>query len=127
MTGQVKEDILARISELGVKMKDGKLQFQPALLQKKEFLSLATEATFILEDGSKKVMKLDENSLAFSVCQVPIIYKIDTSNALTVFYKNGTIEAFQTLELDKKTSEKIVHRTGEIESVYVSLSENKLR
>ena len=127
MTGQVKEDILARISELGVKMNEGKLQFQPSLLQKKEFLSQATEVTFILENGNKKVIKLDENSLAFSVCQVPIIYKIDTSNALTVFYKNGTTEAFQTLELDKKTSEKIVHRTGDIESVLVSLTENNLR
>ncbi|GGD29417.1 hypothetical protein [Flavobacterium orientale] len=127
MTGQVKEDILARISELGVKMKDGKLHFQPALLHRKEFLSHTTEATFILENGNKKVMKLDENSLAFSVCQVPIIYKIDTSNALTVFYKNGTTEVFQTLELDKKTSEKIVHRTGDIESVFVSLTENNLR
>ncbi|UPQ78044.1 hypothetical protein M0M57_10420 [Flavobacterium azooxidireducens] len=127
MTGQVKEDILARISELGVKMKDGKLQFQPALLQKKEFLSHATEVTFILENSNKKVMKLDENSLAFTVCQVPIIYKIDTSNALTVLYKNGTKEAFQTLELDKETSEKIFQRTGEIESVFVSLTENKLR
>ena len=58
---------------------------------------------------------------------MPIIYKIDTSNALTVFYKNGTTEAFQTLELDKKTSEKIVHRTGDIESVFVSLTENNLR
>jgi len=127
MTGQVKEDILARISELGVKMKDGKLQFQPSLLQKKEFLSQTAEVTFILENGSKKVMNLDGNSLAFSVCQVPIIYKIDTSNAITVFYKNGTKEAFQTLELDKKTSEKIFQRTGEVESVVVSLTQNKLR
>ena len=127
MTGQVKEDILARISELGVKMKGGKLQFHPSLLQKKEFLSQAKEVNFILEDSSKKVMKLDENSLAFTVCQVPIIYKIDSSNALTVYYKNGTKEVFQTLELDKKTSEKIFQRTGEVESVFVSLTENNLR
>lgn len=46
MTGQVKEDILTRIGELGVKMKDGKLVFEPHLLSKSEFLQKETNATF---------------------------------------------------------------------------------
>ncbi|MFZ1290654.1 MAG: hypothetical protein WAR79_11225, partial [Melioribacteraceae bacterium] len=48
MTGQVKEDILTRIGELGVKMKDGKLVFEPHLLSKNEFLQKETNATFFL-------------------------------------------------------------------------------
>lgn len=127
MTGQVKEDILARISELGVKMKGGKLQFQPALLQKNEFLLQPTKATFIELDGSKKAMQLEVNSLAFSICQVPVVYQINSTTALTVFYKNGTKTDFENLELDQKTSEKIFLRTGEVDFVHVSLTENNLR
>ena len=38
MTGQVKEDILSRIGELGVSVKNGELQFYPCLLRIGEFL-----------------------------------------------------------------------------------------
>ena len=43
MTGQVKEDVLTRIGELGVKMKKGKLQFHPYFLKKNRiFISIYT-------------------------------------------------------------------------------------
>jgi len=54
MTGQVKEDILVRMGELGVKMKEGKLVFQPELLHKNEFLQIGTQATFVLVNGKTK-------------------------------------------------------------------------
>ncbi len=127
MTGQVKEDILTRIGELGVKMNHGKLEFQPSLLQKKEFLTQATDVSFTLVDGTKKPIIIEKDSLAFTVCQVPIIYKIDTINALNVFYKNGTNQSFQTLELDIDNSKKIFDRTGEITHIEVFLNENSLR
>lgn len=127
MTGQVKEDILTRIAELGVKMKDGKLRFQPALLQKKEFLSQAAVATFTLVDGISKTITIEKNSLAFTICQVPIVYKIDHSNALHVFFNNGTTVTIPVLELDVEYSKKIFDRTGEITSVEVSLNESILR
>ena len=127
MTGQVKEDILTRIAELGVKMNDGKLRFQPTLLQKKEFLSQPTEATFTLVDGTSKTITIEKNSLAFTVCQVPIVYKTANSNALHLFFKNGTEETIPALELDAENSKKIFDRTGEIITVKVSLNESTLR
>ena len=127
MTGQVKEDILTRIGELGVKMNHGKLKFEPSFLQKKEFLSEVSEVTFSQVDGTQKTVTLDKNCLAFTICQVPVIYKIDTVNALTIFYKNGTKETFQSLELNSANSKKIFDRTGEITHIEVSLNENSLR
>jgi hypothetical protein len=127
MTGQVKEDILTRIAELGVKMKDGKLKFQPTLLQKKEFLSQPTAATFTFVDGTEKTIIIEKNSLAFTVCQVPIVYKKANSNALHLFFKNGTEEIIPALELDAENSKKIFDRTGEIITVKVSLNESTLR
>jgi hypothetical protein len=127
MTGQVKEDILTRIGELGVKMNDGKLQFQPSFLKKEEFLSKDTEVTFMMVDGSQKVMNLEKDSLAFTTCQVPVIYKINTTSKIVLNYKNGATKTFETLELNKEESKKIFDRTDEIKLVEVFLNEDMLR
>lgn len=127
MTGQVKEDILTRIAELGVKTKAGKLQFQPTLLQKKEFLTKAKEVEFILVNGDKKTLVIEEKCLAFTICQVPIIYKIDSANKINLFYKEGTQKAIQTLELDIDNSKKLFDRSGDIVCIEVALNEAILK
>ena len=38
MTGQVKEEILTRLGEMGLFVKDGKITFHPVLLREEEFL-----------------------------------------------------------------------------------------
>jgi hypothetical protein len=122
MTGQVKEDILVRIGELGVVMKNGMLAFKPILLNKNEFLATPTTATFILVDGTKKPIILEKNSLAFTVCQVPVLYKISTSNQLEILYTDGTKEVQESLELNTETSSKIFRRSGAIQQLTVSLN-----
>jgi hypothetical protein len=123
MTGQVKEDILTRIGELGVRMFDRKLKFQPNLLHEKEFLAEDTEAVFIQIDGTKKIITLEKGSLAFTVCQVPIIYIKSTANQIEIFYKNGTINRVNSLELDEENSRKIFQRTAEIVKIKVSIKD----
>lgn len=127
MTGQVKEDILTRIGELGVKMNQGKLQFQPNILHKNEFLTEPMVAKFSLVDGSTKTLTIDKNCLAFTVCQVPVIYKIDDVNGIKLIYQNKSEETIDSLELDYKNSKKVFDRTGEITQITVSLTENNLR
>ena len=127
MTGQVKEDVLVRIGEFAVKVKDGKLHFQPIFLHKEAFLSNDTEATFIMVDGSKNQILLKKNSLAFTTCQVPVIYKIHTTSKIVLNYKNGETKTFDSLELNKEESIKIFHRTNEILLVEVYLNESILR
>ena len=92
-----------------------------------EFLQKETKATFILADGSLKNIVLEPDSLAFTVCQVPVIYKIATSNKIEVYYANGKHDAFHTLELNDETSRKIYQRSGEIIHVKVFIDENILR
>lgn len=126
MTGQVKEDILARMGELGVKMKEGKLVFEPRLLQRSEFLQKETKATFILADGRLKNIVLEPKSLAFTVCQVPVIYRSATSNKIEVHYSNGARDTFHTPELTGEISRNIYQRTGEIDHLIVYVDENTL-
>jgi hypothetical protein len=127
MTGQVKEDILTRIGELGVKLKGGQLHFEPSFLLRNEFLTQEIEATFVLVDGTKKSLTIPKNSMAFTVCQVPVIYKIAMANHVELYNTNGSKETQDTLELSKEQSTRIFHRTGEISQVVVYLDENNLR
>ncbi|MEK8179809.1 hypothetical protein WMW71_05605 [Flavobacterium buctense] len=127
MTGQVKEDILTRIGELGVKLKDGQLHFEPNFLLRNEFLTQEIEATFVLVDGTKMPLTLPKNSMAFTVCQVPVIYKIAAANHIELYNANGSKERLDSLELSKEQSTKIFQRTGEISQVVVYLDENNLR
>ena len=127
MTGQVKEDILTRIGEFGVIMKDGDLEFQPTLLHKNEFLMEEKEVNFVAIDGAEKVIKLEKGSLAFSVCQVPVIYTISSSNQIEIEYNNGAVKTFDSLVLDTIESQKIFGRKGEISVIKIHLTEDKLR
>ncbi len=126
MTGQVKEDILSRFGELGVGIEKGKLHFIPVMLQRKEFLKEPKEVSFIQIDGSKININLEKGSLAFSYCQVPIVYKISLFNLIELHYSDGKIESFESNEVDFAISKKIVQRTGEIVQIVVNMNKNSI-
>jgi len=127
MTGQVKEDILARIGELGVSIKNGKLVFKPSLLHRNEFLKAACAQQFVMVDGAVNVLHLEPNSLAFTICQVPVVYKISSANHIEVFYHNGISEIIDALELSKELSDAIFQRTNRVVRISVAITENNLR
>lgn len=122
MTGQVKEDVLTRKGELGIKIEDGKLSFQPTLLNQNQFLQQEEVVRFIDLKGNSYSITLEKGSLSFTVCQVPIIYKITDANKIEVKFENGKTETFSTLTLNNDLSQKIFQRTGEITQVTVSIN-----
>ncbi len=127
MTGQVKEDILCRIGELGIKMKDGQLFFEPQLLLEKEFSETESTVSFVLPDGSSKRITVEKDSLAFTVCQVPVIYKKSDSSKAEVHFANGAKETIGTNTLNATISHKVFNRTGEIDVIKVYINKNNLR
>jgi hypothetical protein len=122
MTGQVKEDVLTRKGELGVKVERGQLMFQPTLLNKNQFLQQEENVTFIDFENKPYSVTLEKGSLAFTICQVPIIYKIADKNQIEVKYKNNEIETISTLVLSHELSQKIFDRTGEIIQLTVAIT-----
>ena len=124
MTGQVKEDILCRFGELGVFVEKGCLLFNPRLLREAEFLKEAT--AFKYPDVTKVVnqIQLEKGSLAFTYCQVPIIYKLSDKTGLKVELNNQEVLETVTLQLDTDTSSKVFKRTGEIKMITVYVSKN---
>lgn len=126
MTGQVKEDILTRLGELGIKITEGKISFQPLLLQTSEFLNQEKQVSFVQVDGTNLLLTLPTNSMAFTVCQVPVIYTKSSTNAAQVFLKDGRIETLNSTALSENISQKILHRTGEVLYVQVHINESSL-
>jgi hypothetical protein len=122
MTGQVKEDVLTRKGELGIKVIEGKLTFNPALIPVSQFLQQDELINFIDFDNKPFSITLEKGSLAFTICQVPIIYTIASQNQIEVKYKNDSSEIISSTSLSHDISQKIFQRTGEIAQVIVSIN-----
>ena len=127
MTGQVKEDILSRIGELGVFVKDGKINFRPGLLKKDEFLKSSKTFQYVDINQKSREIPLIANTLAFTYCQIPVIYRIAESEGIELFYINGNSSSTDELSLDRNASHQIFNRTGEIDRIQVNLKENLLK
>jgi hypothetical protein len=76
MTGQVKEEILTRFGELGVRVEDGCARFAPTLLERNEFLSQPALYRFHDLAGAERSLPLAAGQLAFTYCQVPVVYTL---------------------------------------------------
>jgi hypothetical protein len=121
MTGQVKEDIIARWRELGVQIREGSIRFQPILLRKQEFLTATRE--FVCEnlEGNSLVFPLEINSLAFTYCQVPVLYHLSEERKIILKLKNGTQKMIRGDLMDQEHSKHIFRRTGTITQIDVWL------
>lgn len=121
MTGQVKEDILSRFKELGVIYSGGKLSFSPKFLDKIEFLKTNKKTHYIDILGVENTIELPENSLLFTLCQIPVVYILSTKDEVMVQYDSRE-ETIVGTTLTEELSRKIWNRTGEIKSIHVSLN-----
>lgn len=127
MTGQVKEDIISRFGELGVFVKNGKLYFNPCLLRKDEFLSKNTIFNYVDVNAKENTIQLPENSLCFTYCQIPIVYKISNKNHIEIVFNDSNTIHFEKLLIDENISSKVFKRTGEINQITVSILESDLK
>jgi len=127
MTGQVKEDILSRIGEIGVFVKDGNIQFKPSLLRKNEFLTESRSFEYMDINNELKTLKLEKNMLCFTYCQIPIIYKLSEKNHLKVIFNDSSIKESDGLNLDNNLSKSIFKRKGEVSQIIVSINEKILK
>ena len=121
MTGQVKEDILCRWGELGVLVAGGRIAFRPVLLRADEFLSSPSVFSYVDLDGNEQTIDLDAGTLAFTYCQVPVVYRHTNTYALRVTWADGTVSAIEGDTLDADTSAEVFRRTGSIRRIEVDL------
>ena len=86
MTGMVKEEILTRQVELGFFIDQGKLAFDFLLLNGNEFLADPTVFTYFGVDGNQEQIDLAAGSLAYLICQVPVILQASNENCITLYF-----------------------------------------
>ncbi len=127
MTGQVKEDILSRFGELGVFITAGKLNFNPCLLRKGEFLSEPKVFSYVDVKQEEKTLTLAAGSLCFTFCQIPVVYVLSSEENIEIAFENSTSKIIDSLTLDEATSKKVFERNGEISQIIVKLKEVDLR
>ena len=127
MTGQVKEDVLCRFGELGASVDNGQLVFNPCLLLKNEFIQKRREFKYVDINKNHYGIELDAGSLAFTYCQVLVVYLLAQENSLEIERQNGSVDVYDELILDAVTSSHIFNRTGEIQRITVRVNESVLR
>jgi hypothetical protein len=100
MTGQVKEEIITRLGELGVIVRDGRVSFNPGLLRRSEFLENPEAFDYYDVEGRLQTLELEEQTLAFTYCQVPIVYRMSEEPKLTLYLSDGAVRNLEGAVLD---------------------------
>jgi hypothetical protein len=127
MTGQVKEDILVRIGELGIRIVNGTLLFSPSLLRREEFLQQATPFRYFNTAGESLEIHLAPGTLGFTFCLTPVICHLSDSYKTEVLLSDGQRISNDTLSLDQAISKEIFERTGRVSRIDVFISKKLLR
>ncbi|MDX1689792.1 MAG: hypothetical protein R3290_02090 [Acidimicrobiia bacterium] len=120
MTGQVKEGVLLRWGELGVRVEDGRIRFRPVVLGAEEFHASPTPWPVL---GSQEV--LDEGTLGFTYCGVPVVYRRDDDAWARVRWADGR-ETEGGNRLDAETSRAVFARTGSVARIDVGVPDGTL-
>ncbi|MBW8189864.1 hypothetical protein K0504_02355 [Neiella marina] len=123
MTGQVKEEVLTRWGELGLRIWDGEIRFEPSLLRPVEFTREATELRYLDLHGDWQQVAVPADSLAFTFCQVPLRYQaIDAADAvITLHWADGRTESFTGLVLNAEISQHLFARDKAISQIDLAL------
>jgi hypothetical protein len=124
LTGQVKEDILCRFGELGVRVRAGRIHFEPQLLRQEEFLAAPATFTYFDVAGRVQKLRLKTSALAFTYCQVPVVYQQAEKTFLVIERANGGKRRQDTLALDEHDSRAVFERSGAIKSIVCGLNDS---
>lgn len=121
MTGQVKEDIISRLGEMGVIVEEGCLKFRTHLINPSEFLKNPRRFLYYDVEGRQQSIELDKDTLVFTICQVPVIVHRFGYARIEITNSDGSRRIINGLDLDAETSSAIFNRTGAIHSLDVFL------
>ncbi len=120
MTGQVKEDYISRMHELGIHIKEGEIMFQVSLMNPHELLHQEGLFEYFNPAGELQQIILKQGQLGFTFCQVPIVYSISSEDEIMLTTAEGKKVLIAGHTIGKEMSSKIFQRTGDVMQVEVS-------
>jgi len=127
-TGQVKEEVLTRFGELGIRIGNGSVRFDPALLRRREFARDERTYRYLDVAGEWQEVLLPGDALAFTWCQVPVIYRLrdDTGAVLVLLCDDGSRQESAEPVLSAADSARIFDRSGRIRRIELTIHEHRL-
>ncbi len=126
LTGQVKEDVITRFLQLGVRVVRGEVAFEPVLLPRDEFLQQPTCWSYSV-GGPELAEELPAGSLAFTLCGVPVVYRLADSPRLQVFGVEDAPTVIPGTRLGQQFSQSLFKREQRIRKLVVDVPEATLR
>jgi hypothetical protein len=127
MTGAVKEEVLARWGELGVRVRQGRLRFAPALLHQAEFAAEPYRFHYVDAARRDRSWNLPAGTLAFTYCATPVCYELGEQASILIDYATGAGEQVAGAQLSAAASEAIFARDGSIARLTVRVPRKGLR
>ena len=129
MSGQVKEEVLTRFAELGIRVSGGAVRFNPSLLRAREFFTEPQSFRFLDVAGKWQQLTVPESGLAFTWCQVPFVYRlVDSAGtaAVTLFMDDGSQQILAEPALSAGLSTELFMRSGRIRRIELALETSRL-
>jgi hypothetical protein len=114
MTGQVKEEVITRLGELGVRLDAGRVRFAPLLLRVRELLPAPAVLETCGADGAPLRLALEAGTLGFTFCGVPVVYHLADARRVVVARADGTEERVEGDGLDARASADVLARNGRV-------------
>ncbi len=124
MTGQVKEEVLTRFAELGLRVEQGRIVLRPLLLRPTEWITSAQVLALDDPVGGHEVLGLPAGSLAFTFCQVPVLLHRSDRTALQVHLRDGGIVTCPDGTVDASLSARVFGRTGEVALIQATIPDS---
>lgn len=121
MTGQVKEEVLTRAGELGLRVDEGVIRFEPVLLRPEEWTSEPALFRCVDATGAEVAVALPEGSLAFTFCQVPVVYERGARAAVGVRWADGSETRYDGAALPPEVSSEVFRRSGRVARIHLTV------
>jgi hypothetical protein len=122
MTGMVKETILARQADLGFSVNNGRVAFDHWLIDPRELLPRPAEFIYQDVNGITQQIPLKAGSLAYTICQTPVVIATANKTGICVHFSDGTKADIQGNTLDEENSRHVFQRDGYVVSLIVGFS-----
>jgi hypothetical protein len=126
MTGQVKEDIISRLGELGVRVEDGCVRFSPSYLSREEFIAEGEE--WQGAPGSAGGLEhLPPKTLGFYLCGFQVIYRVADKARIHLHLGDDETLSLEGDRLDPAWSLTLFGREAKIRKIEVDIPSSELR
>lgn len=128
MTGQVKEEVLTRFGELGIRVQAGAVHFRTALLREREFINDEQSFRYLDVADTWQTLAVPAHALAFTWCQVPIVYVLDDSQPsfLRIEWRDDIAQRLDEPMLPASIAGELFARTGTIRQLTLTLNTEQL-